>query len=322
MLSPHDHSVGDGRLDLRGASKRRLTVVISLLSINLLLYIVGGLLSGSLALFAEAGHMVADLAALLLARVAMYFAERPASAERTFGYHRIEVLAAQINALLLWVFSAGILFEAYGRLTEPFEIESGMMLGVGAVGLGVNVLSAWLLHGTRRQSVNAEANFRHMATDLAGSAGIVVSAALIWGFGWTFADPVLSVLIAVLILAATWRLMAKVTRVLLEGTPDHIDVYRLCSEMEEVDGVIVLHDIHVWSITPGYDVLTAHVLIDPDHPGDVDALRSRLRRIAVEDFGIDHITLQLEHSASECTEHHHVDHLHARQRPSKKAKRR
>ena len=318
-MSPHDHGAGHERLDLRGASKRRLTVVISLVSINLLLYLVGGFLSGSLALFAEAGHMVADLAALLLARVAMYFAERPASAERTFGYHRLEILAAQINALVLWVFAVGILFEAYGRMTAPFEIEGGVMLIVGAVGLGVNVLSAWLLLGARGQSVNVEAAFWHVAADLAGSVGIVVSAVLVWGFGWTFADPILSVLIAVLILVATWRLIAKVTRVLLEGTPDHIDVYRLCSEMEEVDGVIVLHDIHVWSITPGYDVLTAHVLIDPDYPGDVDALRSRLRRIAEEDFGIDHITLQLEHSATDCTEHHHVDHLHARERPSKKA---
>ena len=321
-MSLDDYRAGRERLDLRGASKRRLTVVISLVSVDLLLYVVGGFLSGSLALFAEAGHMMADLAALLLARVAMYFAERPASAERTFGYHRLEILATQINALVLWVFSAGILFEAYGRMTEPFEIEGGVMLIVGAFGLGVNVLAAWLLHGARGHSINVEAAFWHVAADLAGSVGIVVSAVLVWGFGWTFADPVLSVLIAVLILVATWQLIAKATHVLLEGTPDYIDVYRLCSEMEEVDGVIVLHDIHVWSITPGYDVLTAHVLIDPDYPGDVEVLRGRLRRIAAEDFGIDHITLHLEHSASDCTEHHHVDHLHARQRPSRQAKRR
>ena len=320
-MSPHNHGRGSHEhLGLRATSKRRLTIVIFLVAGDLLLYIIGGFLSGSLALFAEAGHMVTDLAALFLARLAIYFAERPASAERTFGYRRLEILATQINALILWVFAASVVFEAYERFTEPAEIEGGVMLVVGVIGLGINVVCAWLLRGARGHSVNVEAAFWHVSADLAGSIGIVVSGALVWAFGWTFADPILSVFIAVLIFVATWHLIAKVTRVLLEGTPDHIDVYRLCSEMEEVDGVIVLHDIHVWSITPGYDVLTAHVLIDPAYAGDVDALRGRLRKIAADDFGIEHITLQLERSASDCTEHHHVDHLHAHERPSKKAK--
>lgn len=302
--------------DLRNISKQRLTLVIGLVAADLLLDLVGGLLSGSLALLAEAGHMLADLVALGLARVALHFAERPASAERTYGYRRLEILAAQLNAIILCLIAAWVALEAYERFTEPVEVEGGIMLVVGLIGLGINVLAAWLLNRSAGHSIVVEGAFWQIAADLLGAVGLVVSGFVVWAFGWTIADPILGVIVALMIVASAWRLFAKVVRVLLQGVPEHVDVYRLCSEMEEVDGVVLIHDVHVWSLTPGYEVLTAHILIDRDYEGDVEALQRRLRHIAAGEFGIDHITLQLERSAADCTEHHHVDHLHARARES------
>ena len=327
MMEDHTHHAhhGAGAQDhareLRQTSKRRLTIAFVLVAGYMLVEVAGGILSGSLALLAAAGHMLADSAAIGIALVVAHLADRPATADRTFGYHRLEILAALANALTLWLIAAGVMLEANESLHDHAHehVEGGLMLGVGAVGLVVNVSVAWILHGSARHSLNVEGVFRHVVADLLAAVAVVVSGVLVVAFGWTAADPVLSVVIGVLILLSTWRLLAKVVRVLLEGTPEHIDVYRLCSELEEVEGVALIHDIHVWSIVPGYEALTAHILVDPDHEGSFALLRQRLRRIASGEFGIDHITLQLEESASDCNEHHHVDHLHARARPPKRA---
>ncbi len=278
--------------------------------------VIGGILSGSLALLADAGHMLTDAASIALAMVAMQFAERPASAERTFGYHRLEILAALLNALTLWLIAAWVVVEAYHRMTDVPDVKGGLMLAVGTIGLFVNVAAAWILHSSSEHSVNVEGAYQHVMADLLGSVGVVISGILIWAFGWTLADPIVSVVIAVLILRSTWGLLVKVVHVLLEGTPEHIDVYRLCSKIEAVSGVTLIHDIHVWTISPGNEALTAHVLIDPEYPGDLEELCRRLRKIASRDFGIGHITLQLERSQEECTEDHHVDHLLAHARPT------
>lgn len=322
----HAHQGAGGQdhaRELRQTSKRRLTIAFVLVAGYMLVEVAGGILSGSLALLAAAGHMLADSAAIGIALVVAHLAERPATADRTFGYHRLEILAALLNALTLWLIAAGVMLEANESLHDHAHehVDGGLMLGVGAVGLVVNVSVAWILHGSARHSLNVEGVFRHVVADLLAAVAVVVSGVLVVAFGWTAADPVLSVLIGVLILLSTWRLLAKVVRVLLEGTPEHIDVYRLCSELEEVEGVALIHDVHVWSIVPGYEALTAHILVDPDYEGSFALLRQRLRRIASGEFGIDHITLQLEESASDCTEHHHVDHLHARVRPPRRAAR-
>ena len=277
--------------------------------------VIGGILSGSLALLADAGHMLTDAASIALALVAMQFATRRATTERTFGFHRLEILAALANALTLWLIAGWVAFEAFHRFQEVPEVEGGLMLTVGVIGLFVNVGAAWILHSSAEHSVNVEGAFQHVMADLLGSVGVVISGILIWAFGWTLADPIISVGIGILILLSTWRLLAKVVHVLLEGTPEHIDVYKLCSKIEEVEGVTLIHDVHVWTIAPSYEALTAHILIDPDYQGDLDALRHRLREIASHDFGIGHITLQLEKSKKGCTEDHHVDHLFAHARP-------
>ena len=300
----HDHSH-----DLRSAGKRSLVAAFVLIAAFMFVEVAGGIISGSLALLADAGHMLTDAASIALALTAMYFAERPHSVQRTFGYHRLEILAALVNALALWLIVAWVLFEAYDRFTSVTEIDGGLMLGIGVIGLCVNLGAARILHRSSSHNINIEGAFLHVIADLLGSVGVVISGILIWTLGWTLADPIASVIIAILILVSSWRLMKKVVHVLLEGTPEHVDVYQLCSKLEAVEGVTLVHDIHVWTLSAGNEALTAHILIDPDYPGDAEDLRLRLRDIIYNDFGIGHITLQVEKSLEGCSEDHHFDHL-------------
>lgn len=294
---------------LRSAGKRSLVVAFILISGFMIAEVIGGIMSGSLALLADAGHMLTDAASIALALTAMHFAGRPHSVRRTFGYHRLEILAALVNALALWLIVAWVLFEAYDRFTSVTEVKGGLMMSIGVIGLCVNLVAAWVLRRSSEHNINVEGAFLHVIADLLGSIGVVISGSLIWAFGWTLADPIASVIIAVLILVSSWQLMKKVVHVLLEGTPEHIDVYQLCSKLEAVEGVTLVHDIHVWTISAGNEALTAHVLIDPDYSGDVEDLRLRLRDIVYNEFGIGHITLQVEKSLEGCTEDHHFNHL-------------
>ena len=308
----HDHT-----RELRGKSKRSLVTTLVLITGYMVAEVVGGILSGSLALLADAGHMLTDAASIGLALLAMHVAERPPSARRTFGYRRIEILAALLNALTLWLIAAWVVVEAWHRFRDVPDVDGGLMLSIGAVGLVVNVVAAWVLHRSAEDSVNVEGAFRHVMADLLGSVGVVVSGGLVWAFGWTLADPILSVVIGVLILLSTWRLLAKVVHVLLEGAPDHVDVSRLCRELQKVEGVVEVPDIHVWTIAEGYDALSAHVLVDPDYPSSrLEPVLRRLRAIVSRDFGIHHVTIQVEQSPDHCSEHSHADHLHGPERAS------
>ncbi len=297
--------------DLRSAGKRNLIIAFALIAGFMFVEVIGGILSGSLALLADAGHMLTDAASIGLALLAMHFAGRPHSVQLTFGYHRLEILAALVNALALWLIAAWVIYEAYGRFKVAPEVDGGIMLSIGAIGLCVNLGAAWILHKSSGHNINIQGAFLHVLADLLGSVGVIVSGILVWTFGWTLADPAVSVVIAALILASSWRLMAKAVHVLLEGAPEHVDICSLCSELEAVDGVTLVHDIHVWTLSSGNEALTAHVLIEPDYPGDVEALRLRLRDIIYGNFGIGHITLQVEKSLEGCTEDHHFNHLAA-----------
>ena len=312
----HDHS-GHAH-DFREASRRSLIVSLVLISGYMVAEIVGGVLSGSLALIADAGHMLTDAAAIALALFAMWLSSRGSSTTRTWGFHRTEVLAAMINALALWLIAAWIVFEAVERFSmhHTLEIEGGLMMAVGIGGLIVNIIAAWILHASSEHSMNVEGAFQHVLADLLGSIGVIVSGILVLAFGWTIADPIISVIIAVLIVLGSWRLVAQVVHVLLEGTPERIDIYRLCYEMGEVQGVTVIHDVHCSTITSGYEALTAHVLIDSEHQSDLDPILRELRRIATEDFGIAHVTIQVEQSVEGCTEEHHLDDLLHEARPT------
>ncbi len=280
--------------------------------------VIGGIVSGSLALIADAGHMLTDAAAIAMALAAMWLAEKSASVQRTFGYHRTEVLAALINALALWVIAGWIVLEAYHRFTiEGTEnIDGVVVLIVGTGGLLINLAAAWILHRSSEHSMNVEGAMQHVIADMLGSVGVIISAVLIMTLDWTIADPILSVVIALLILWNTRRLLYTVVNVLLEGTPEHIDVYKLCSDIEDVGGVTLIHDVHVWTLTSQVEAFTAHILVDPEWKGNPDAMLNRIKDIVHREFGIDHATIQLERTASNCKEDHHVEHLWARVRPA------
>ena len=297
----HDHSH-------RTASKRSLSISLALITIYMLVEVVGGLISGSLALLADAGHMLTDSAAIGLALLAIWVSGRPASIEQTFGFHRTEILAAMLNALSLWLIVSLIFFEASRRFDDANDVDGGLMLVVGAVGLVVNLAAAWALHRSAGESLNVEGAFLHVIADLLGSVAVVTAGILVMGFGWNIADPIFGIVIGVLILASSLRLLWKVVHVLMEGTPAHLDLHLLCQKMEELEGVTGVHDIHAWSITTGYDALSAHVTADVAVMENPNLVLQRLRDIASSEFGIAHVTIQLEDSMDGCFEDHHIEH--------------
>ncbi len=303
ILSPPGHSH-----DHRSASRRSLRISLALIMAYMVVEVVGGLVSGSLALLADAGHMLTDGAAISLALLAIWVSGRPASIEQTFGFHRTEILAALLNALSLWFISALIFFEASRRFDDTLDVDGGIMLAVGAVGLLVNLAAAWVLHRSSGESLNVEGAFLHVIADLLGSVAVVAGGILVLVFEWDIADPIFGIVIGVLILASSLRLLWKVVHVLMEGTPSHLDLHRLCQRLEELEGVTGVHDIHAWSITTGYDALSAHVTADPTVMQDPNPVLQALRDIASSEFGIGHVTIQLEDSMEGCVEDHHIEH--------------
>ena len=317
-MASHHHN------EIREASRRSLLVAFALTALLMVAEIVGSIVSGSLSLLAHAGHMLNHVASYALALFAIRLAKRPASVHRTYGYNRAEILAAAANALLMWLFAAYIVWEVVNRVTagghghDHHEFEGGTVSVLGGLGIVVQLSIAYVLSRSSKRSLNVEGAMRHAVVDVLSSATLVVSGILVAVFGeseWVESvDPVLSLILVVLILGSSWQLASSVLLVLIEGTPEHLDLYRLCHDMEEIPGVTVVHDIHVWTVTSGYVSLTAHVLVDPDHEGDHNEMLRALRRIAREDHGIAHSTIQLETSVEDCDEDHHVDHLLQREK--------
>ena len=320
----HDHSHGDAHAhskhdshDYRNASRRSLFAVLGLLTCHMLVEVIGGVLSGSLGLLAHATHMMTDVIAIGLALFAMWLAERPASISRTFGYHRMEVIAVLVNAVALCALAGWIFFEAYQGFKlhaegHDHDVNGWILLGVAAAGLVINTAAAWILFRSTRHSLNVEGAFWHIIADLMGTVSVLISGAVLVIFDWELIDLILGLVLAGLIVFSASRLALRVFRILLESVPAGLDMYRLCSRMEDVEGVTLVHDVHAWTITTGYNAMAAHVLVDPQRDEDPEHLMHRLRGIVRDEFGIHHITLQMERSAVECTEHHHIDHLEAR----------
>ena len=309
----HGHAGHDHAAELREASRRSLIIALVLIGGFMIVEVVGGILSGSLALLADAGHMLTDAASIALALFAVWIAGRPESIERTFGYQRSELLAAAINALSLWLIAGWIVWEAIERMYHHHEIhiQGGLMLTVGLIGLGVNIVAALVLHAGSKHSLNVDGAFKHVLADLMGSVGVVISGVIVLTTGWVLIDPILSLLIALLIVVSSWRLVWKSVHALMSGVPEHIDLYALCADIEDVEGVTLIHDVHVFTITTNFDFMSAHVLIDPSYTGDIDRMQNRMREIASEKYGIHHVTIQLCRSAVYCAENHHVGHLEA-----------
>lgn len=281
-----------------GKNKKRLWIVFSLTASTMFAEIAGGLLTKSLALLADAGHMFTDVVSLGLALLAIWFAERPATARKTYGYYRVEILAALINCLLLLFISFYILFEAWGRLKHPPEILSGPMLIVAIFGLAVNLIGMWLLKEGSGHSLNIHGAYLEVLSDILGSIGVIVASIVIMTTGWQLIDPIISAGIGLFILPRTWNLLRQVLNILMEGTPPHLNLKEIAEAMQGIKNVKAVHDLHVWTITSGFDALSAHITFE--EPADRDRVQEEMTSVLKDKFKIEHSTLQME--AEECEE--------------------
>ncbi len=285
----HDHF--HGSLRDRTDQRRRMRWVLGITAVFMVAEVVGGILSNSLALLADAGHMFTDVGALALSLVAMRLAQRPPSPRKTYGYVRLEILAALANGTALLGIAGFILMEAWGRFKAPPAVDAPLMLGVAAVGLAVNVAGAVLLHGHAGENLNVRGAYLHILGDLLGSVGAISAGVLILTTGWMLADPLISVVIASLILVGAWRLVREATDVLLEAAPRGLDVEELVDFLQDIEGLEELHDIHVWTLTSGFVAMSGHGVIDDlnMHRRILDEINHRLHL-----RGISHVTFQLE----------------------------
>lgn len=277
-----------------GAHKSRLWFVLAITATFMVVEVVAGIASGSLALLADAGHMLTDAAGIGLALLAIYLAARPATDGRTFGLYRLEILAAVVNAMLLFAVGIWVLIEAWRRFAEPPEIRSGLMLAVAAVGLVANAISARLLIEGQRKSLNMRGAYLEVLGDLLGSVAVIVAGAVIALTGYAPADPIASVVIGLLILPRTWHLLRQAVDVLLEATPKDVDLGEVRRHILESAGVSDVHDLHVWVITSGMNVVSAHVVMTDG--ADPVAILDQLGTCLSGDFDIEHSTFQLEPS--------------------------
>ena len=257
--------------------------------------VVGGIYTGSLAVLADAVHMLSDNLAIALALAAAWLATRPATPGRSYGYKRAEVLAALANGVLLVALSIWIFVAAFQRLTDPPDVLGGWMLVIAVVGIAVNLAAGSVLYRSRAASINVEAAFRHVLADLLGSFGVLAAAVVILTTGWLQADPIVSILIGLLVLASAWTILRDSTQILLEATPRGMDATEIGRRLAGAPGVVEVHDLHVWTITSGFPALSAHVLVRPGE--DCHGRRRELERLLHDEFGIEHTTLQVDHAA-------------------------
>jgi len=276
----------------RDRSRRLLALSLLITLLVLTVEVIGGILTNSLALIADAGHMGSDAAALALSLVAVWLASTQATRARTYGFHRAEVLAALINSLALVLLAAYVFWEAASRFTDPPDVRSGPMLAVASVGLIANLASAGLLAGARHDSLNVRSAFLHIAGDALSSVGVIAGAMIILATGENVVDPIISVMIGVLIVISSFRITWEATQILLEATPPGVSISDIQTRMTEVPGVRNVHDLHVWTVTSGFVSLSAHVETDQSH--DQHGILVELRRLLAQRFGIDHATIQVE----------------------------
>jgi len=272
--------------------KSRLWVVFALTSCFLAVETVVALATGSLSLLADAAHMLVDTGGLLMSLLAISFAGRPATPAKTYGYYRVEILAALVNGVVLCLLAVGILIKAYERLWQPPPVPGLPMLVVAVLGLAVNLIGMGLLRSGAGESLNVRGAYLEVLGDAASSAAVIVAGAVILSTGWTIADPLASAAIALLILPRTWTLLRQAVNVLLEGAPAHLDVTEIESALCAAPGVRRVHDLHVWTLTSGREAMSAHVVVGPDTPAD--KILEDLHVLLHARFGIDHTTIQVE----------------------------
>jgi len=285
----HGHGLGHSHASDASVPALRLTLILT--SILLVVELVGGILSNSIALLADAGHMLTDVAAVGLALFVAWFSKQPETPEKTYGFLRWEILAAFINGTTLLLISAWILFEAVTRLRVPQPVEGGLMLAVATAGLIVNIIAARILAASSSGNLNTRAAYLHVLGDLLATAGTIVAALLIRFTGWLMADPIASILTTVLIMSGAWRLVRESVDILLESTPAHIPLPAVRGQLEAIPGIESVHDLHIWSVTPAVIAMSAHCIVrEPEkHQHVLEHIHDAMRL-----FGIQHVTIQLE----------------------------
>ena len=281
----------------RPTQQKNLLRVLLITGTFMIVEVVGGLLTGSLALLADAGHMLTDVAALGLSAFAMWMAARPSTPEKSYGYHRAEVLTAVTNAVVLLLLSVWILYEAYRRVFEPAHVLGVPMLFIGLLGLTVNVASMKLLADDSASSLNVRSAYVEVLSDAISSVGVILGGVTIWLTGWYLIDPLLSAGISVFIVWRTWALLTQAVHVLMEGVPTHLDAKEVGQAMAGMPGVKGIHDLHIWTITSSLDALSAHVVVPVGE--DRDAVLDRLQQLLRDRYGIDHVTLQIVEDRSD-----------------------
>jgi cobalt-zinc-cadmium efflux system protein len=267
--------------------------------------VVGGLLSGSLSLLSDAGHMLTDVSAQVLSLLALLFASRPADARRTFGYYRLEILSALANGVVLLLLSGFILWSAWGRLSSPPEVKTGLMLAVAVTGLAANIVAAWLLHGAH--TLNVRGAYLHVLSDLLASAAVVVGGAIMmWKGGLYIIDPILGMVIAGVVIYGAIRLVREAADVLLEAVPRGVNLEKVREDVRGIEGIEDVHDLHIWTITSGMHALSAHIVVRSEAlMTHNDELLKRIKEMLLRSHRIAHSTLQIE-----STEYTHVGHVH------------
>ncbi len=291
-MNHHGHTHGHGH-EIGRTARGSLKAALIITAIFLVAEFVGALYTNSLALLADAGHMLTDVAALGLSFFAIRMSSRRATPRKTYGFYRVEILAALLNGLFLILIAIYIFYEAYQRLSDPPQVKAGWMLVIAAVGLLANLASAYLLFGKHRESLNVRGAFFHVLSDAIGSVGAIVAGMAILVGGYQIADPLISMLVAVLILWSSWILIRDAVDILLEGTPAHINIVSLREQLGRVDGVESVHDLHVWTLTSGVLAMSCHVVAENKNSNRTELL-GRVSGVARQSFRIDHTTIQIE----------------------------
>ncbi|WP_031410126.1 cation diffusion facilitator family transporter [Geobacillus vulcani] len=295
----HHHAHGHcdhhhGHHHSREGNQKGLAIAFGVTVGIMVLEFVGGLVTNSLALLSDSGHMLSDAASLLLSLVAVWLTSKPASPKRTYGFYRFEILAALVNGVTLVMIAAWIIWEAAGRLVNPPDVASGTMMAVAAVGLVANLVSAWVLlrKGDVKENVNVRSAYLHVLGDALGSVGAIAAGLVMWLFGWYAADPLISILVAVLILKGAFAVVRQTVHILMEGTPMAIDQAEVKTALSGIEGVVDVHDLHIWTITSGLDSLSCHLLIEDGR--DAQAILQQAIDLVETRFHIRHATIQIE----------------------------
>lgn len=303
MSSGHSHG------EVRAGHEKKLLIALMLTGGFMIAEVIGAWITGSLALLSDAAHMFTDTAALAISLMAFQIAKRPADRNRTFGYARFEILASTFNAILLFLVAMYILYEAYQRLLSPAPIESTGMLVIATMGLVVNIISMRLLGAASGESLNVKGAYLEVWSDMLGSVGVIVAAVVIRFTGWAWVDSVVAAGIGLWVLPRTWVLLRESMNVLLQGVPNGIDLKKVEQTILQVDGVLAIHDLHVWSVTSGKNVLSVHVVISRSSVNG-QAILGQVTESVSKQFEIGHCTIQLEHDGFHDNEHAADNHEH------------